>query len=60
MCIWTMKSKKILHKLLSNNILPDACINIVIDFANNTICFAGFRKETEPKGKISRPRRKNN
>lgn len=47
MCIWTMKSKKILEKKISNNILPDACIDIVIDFVNNTICFAGFSKETE-------------
>lgn len=47
MCIWTMKSKKILNKTISNNILPDACIDIVIDFVNNTICFAGFSKETK-------------
>lgn len=47
MCIWTMKSKKILDKRVSNNILPDACIDIVIDFINNTICFAGFSKETK-------------
>ncbi len=47
MCIWEMKSKKILNKTISNNILPDACIDIVIDFANNVICFAGFSKETE-------------
>ena len=48
MCIWTMKSKKILDKTLANNILPDACVDIVIDFTNGTICFAGFSKETEP------------
>ncbi|MCI8759917.1 MAG: helix-turn-helix transcriptional regulator [Clostridia bacterium] len=47
MCIWTMKSKKILNKTISNNILPDACIDLVIDFSNHTICFAGFSKETE-------------
>ena len=47
MCIWTMKSKKVLNKTISNNILPDACIDIVIDFANSTICFAGFSKETK-------------
>ena len=46
MCIWTMKSKKILEKTISNNILPDASIDIVIDFIHNTICFAGFSKET--------------
>lgn len=47
MCIWTMQSKKILSKTISNNILPDACIDLVIDFVNNSICFAGFSKETE-------------
>lgn len=47
MCIWTMKSKNILDKTIDNNILPDACIDIVVDFANNSICFAGFSKETE-------------
>lgn len=47
MCIWEMKSKRILDKSVSNNILPDACIDIVIDFTKNAICFAGFSKETE-------------
>lgn len=50
MCIWTMKSKKILDKTISNNILPDACIDIVIDFTNNAVCFAGFSKETKDFG----------
>ena len=48
MCIWTMKSKQTLDKTLLNNILPDACIDIVIDFISQTICFVGFGKETEP------------
>lgn len=47
MCIWTMKSQKTSDKKISNNILPDACIDIVIDFVNKTICFAGFSKETK-------------
>lgn len=47
MCIWTMKSKRILDKTVSNNILPDACIDIVIDFESREICFAGFSKETK-------------
>lgn len=47
MCIWTMKSRKILDKAISNNILPDACIDIVIDFEKKTVCFAGFSKETK-------------
>ena len=47
MCIWEMKSKKLLEQSISNNILPDACIDIVIDFVNQLICFAGFSKETK-------------
>lgn len=47
MCIWTMKSKQTLDRVVSNHILPDACIDIVIDFIKGTICFAGFSKETE-------------
>lgn len=47
MCIWTMKSNKRLDKTISNNILPDACIDIVVDFTNKTVCFAGFSKETK-------------
>ncbi len=46
MCIWEMRSKEILDKTIYNYILPDACIDIVIDFSNKTICFAGFSKET--------------
>lgn len=47
MCFWTMKSKQNLDKVISNHILPDACIDIVINFVNNMICFARFSKETE-------------
>lgn len=48
MCIWEMKSRLDFDKTIYNNILPDACIDIVVDFLNNTICFAGFSAETEP------------
>ena len=48
MCIWEMQSKKLYNKTIYNYILPDACIDIVIDFINKTICFAGFSKETIP------------
>ena len=47
-CIWHMESKGVFDTVISNNILPDACIDIVLDFINQTICFAGFSKETEP------------
>jgi len=47
MCIWEMKSKKILENSIYNYILPDACIDIVIDFIKKQIMFAGFSKETE-------------
>lgn len=48
MCIWEMKSKKFVNDTIYNYILPDACIDIVIDFANKEICFAGFSKDTIP------------
>ncbi len=48
MCIWTMESKNILDKTSYNYILPDACIDIVIDFSNKSICCAGFSKDTIP------------
>lgn len=48
MCIWQMKSKEILDKTIYNLILPDACIDIVIDFTEKNISFAGFSKETIP------------
>lgn len=47
-CIWSMNSKKIVNETIYNYILPDACIDIVIDFTNKTIFFAGFSKETIP------------
>lgn len=46
MCIWEMKSKKISNKTIYNYILPDSCIDIIIDFIEKTIYFAGFSKET--------------
>lgn len=48
MCIWKMESKRILDKTIYNFILPDACIDLVIDFVKKTISFAGFSKETIP------------
>ena len=47
MCIWEMKSKQIIDRVIMNQILPDACIDIVFDFVNQSICFAGYSKETE-------------
>lgn len=47
MCIWQMQSKKVLDRTIYNYILPDACIDIVIDFTGKSICFAGFSKETQ-------------
>lgn len=48
MCIWEMKSKNILDKSIAYNILPDACIDLIVDFMNRTIFFAGFSNKTEP------------
>ncbi len=55
MCIWQMQSKEYLEETIYNNILPDACIDIVIDFICKTICVAGFSKDTmslELKGQV--------
>lgn len=48
MCIWQMQSKQEIQKTIYNYILPDACIDIVIDFSKQNIYFAGFSKETVP------------
>lgn len=47
MCIWEMKSKHQIDRVITNQILPDACINIIFDFVNRQICFAGYSKQTE-------------
>lgn len=47
MCIWQMKSKHSLDQTIYNFILPDACIDLVIDFSKKEMCFSGFSKETE-------------
>ena len=44
MCFWSMQSKRICSNEVAVSILPDACIDIVIDFTNEIICFAGFSK----------------
>lgn len=48
MCIWQMQSKQNVQKTIYNYILPDACIDLIIDFSKQTIFFAGFSKETIP------------
>lgn len=48
MCIWQMTTKKTNNKIIYNNILPDACIDLIIDFKEKTITLAGFSKETTP------------
>lgn len=47
MCIWRIASHHPLNQTIYNYILPDACIDLVIDFTDQTICFAGYSKETE-------------
>lgn len=47
MCIWQMRREKKLDNTICNYILPDACIDIVIDFENREICCSGFSRETE-------------
>lgn len=47
-CLWTMRSRGELVGEITNFILPDACIDLVIDFTRQAINFAGFSKATEP------------
>ncbi|GHU81890.1 hypothetical protein AGMMS50284_2740 [Clostridia bacterium] len=47
MCIWTMESMKPIEDTIRNMILPDACLDVVIDCPAKTIGFAGFSKTTE-------------
>lgn len=47
MCLWTMKSQGTLDQPLYNYILPDACIDLIVDFSTQTVSFSGFSKETE-------------
>lgn len=47
-CIWSMNSKNPGSEPVFNNILPDACTDIIFDFTTHEIYFAGFSKETKP------------
>lgn len=46
MCIWTMKSKEYLLKPVNNIILPDGCIDLIVDFTSKEIYFSGTSKAT--------------
>ena len=46
MCVWSMRSAN-LKKPVINKILPDACVDIVIDFTDKIAVFAAFSKATE-------------
>ena len=48
MCIWTIKRKHTTEKTIYNYILPDACIDLVVNFTTKEISFAGFSKDTIP------------
>lgn len=47
MCIWQIKSNRKLTETVELSILPDVCIDLVIDVTNQTIVFSGFSKDTE-------------
>ncbi|MBS7020886.1 MAG: helix-turn-helix transcriptional regulator [Firmicutes bacterium] len=47
MCIWQIKSNQEVKKPVELSILPDACIDLVIDFVKQTIRFSGFSRDTE-------------
>lgn len=47
MCLWSMETKKKIDKTIYNPILPDACIDLIIDFEKKELFFSGFSKQTE-------------
>lgn len=47
MCIWSMKSKHNIEKSIYNTILPDGCIDLIIDFTHKQIIFSACSKATE-------------
>ena len=46
MCIWSMKSYQTLDKPINNVILPDACIDLIVDFSSKNIIFTATSKAT--------------
>lgn len=46
MCIWSMKSYQELQQPVTNVILPDGCIDLIVDFSNQEIYFSGTSKAT--------------
>lgn len=46
-CIWRITSKQTLIKPIINTVLPDACIDLIIDLQNRVAVFSGFSKNTE-------------
>ena len=47
MCIWRVTSKETLLKPIMNTVLPDGCIDLIIDINNQIMAFSGFSKNTE-------------
>ena len=47
MCIWCISSKHTLQTPIMNVVLPDGCIDLIIDIKNHEIIFSGFSKNTE-------------
>lgn len=46
MCIWSMNSYQELQQSVTNVILPDGCIDLIVDFSNQEIYFSGTSKAT--------------
>jgi AraC-type DNA-binding domain-containing proteins len=46
-CIWEMKSHSFIENIVNNTIIPDACIDLIIDFSNKEMYFSGFSKNTK-------------
>ena len=46
-CIWEMNSHCFIENTVTNTVIPDACIDLIIDFSNKEMYFSGFSKDTK-------------
>lgn len=47
MCIWQITSKETIQVPIINTVLPDGCIDLIVDINKQEIIFTGFSKNTE-------------
>lgn len=47
MCLWSMQSKQDIQEPIYNTILPDGCVDLIVDFTEKKIVFSAFSKATK-------------